>query len=219
MTLGRKPRIILADDHGLMLEGLQRILEPECEIAGAVTDGRMLIEALPSAHADVILMDITMPLLNGIEAASRISQEPDHPRIIFVSMHSDPDYVRAAFDAGADGYVVKSSAGQELIEAIRQVLSGQSYVSPGISAAAGGDAKATKVRAELTPRQREVLQLVAEGRIAKEIASRLNISVKTVEFHKTSISQALGMRTTAELTRYALERGMVGTGIGSKLHE
>jgi DNA-binding NarL/FixJ family response regulator len=212
-----KARILLADDHGLMLEGLQRILEPEYEIVGAVTDGRALLEAAPRVKADIILIDISMPFMNGIEAAARLAAEPHHAKIIFVSMHSDPDYVRAALDSGAAGYVLKRSAGEELKVAISAVLSGETYVSPSITAVNGGASlNLTAVRTELTPRQREVLQLIAEGRIAKEIATLLKISVKTVEFHKTSISQALGLRTTAELTRYALERGIVGTGVGSK---
>jgi DNA-binding NarL/FixJ family response regulator len=212
-----KARILLADDHGLMLDGLQRILEPDYEVVAAVTDGRALLEAASSARADVILIDISMPLMNGIEAAARLSKEPNHPHIIFVSMHSDPDYVRAAFESGASGYVLKRSAGEELKVAIRQVLAGGTYVSPGIGMTGNGTPiNFSAIRSELTPRQREVLQLIAEGRIAKEIAGLLGISVKTVEFHKTSISQALGLRTTAELTRYALERGIVGTGIGSK---
>jgi DNA-binding NarL/FixJ family response regulator len=213
-----KARILLADDHGLMLEGLQRILEPEYEIVGAVTDGRALLETAPLVKPDVILIDISMPLMNGIEAAARLSKEPHHALIIIVSMHSDPDYVRAALDSGASGYVLKRSAGDELKIAIAAVLSGKTYISPSITTAGSGSPSLNlaAIRTELTPRQREVLQLIAEGRIAKEIAAVLNISVKTVEFHKTSISQALGLRTTAELTRYALERGIVGTGIGSK---
>lgn len=212
-----KARILLADDHGLMLEGLQRILEPAYEIVGAVTDGRALLETAALVEPDVILIDISMPLMNGIEAAARLSKEPNHPHIIVVSMHSDPDYVRAALDSGASGYVVKRSAGEELKVAIEAVLAGGTYISPSITAGTGSSPlNLSAVRMELTPRQREVLQLIAEGRIAKEIAAVLNISVKTVEFHKTSISQALGLRTTAELTRYALERGIAGTGVGSK---
>lgn len=212
-----KTRILLADDHGLMLEGLQRILEPEYEVVAAVTDGRALLEAAPRLDPDIILIDITMPLMNGMEAASRISKELPRARIIIVSMHSDPDYVRAAFEAGAAGYVLKRSAGEELRVAIREVLAGQRYISPGLlTTASGAPMNLSAIRSELTPRQREVLQLIAEGRIAKEIAAVLNISVKTVEFHKTSISQALGLRTTAELTRYALERGLIGSGVARK---
>lgn len=213
----QKIRIALADDHGLMQEGLRLILEPRCELVAIAGDGRSLLEMLPSARPDVVLLDITMPLLNGIETAARIAGQPGHPPVIFISMHSDIEYVRAAFEAGASGYVLKRSSGQELTAAIHQVLSGQTYISPGIPWPGPGEAGPTRVRSELTPRQREVLQLVAEGRIAKEIAAALNISVKTVEFHKTSISQILGLRTTAELTRYALEHGIVGAGIRGKM--
>lgn len=209
-----QPRIVLADDHGLMLEGLQRILEPEFEIAAAVTDGRALLEAARSLNPDVVLMDITMPLMNGIEAAGRLAKELPHVKIVVVSMHADPDYVRAALDSGASGYVLKRSAGEELRGAIREVLAGGTYISRDIGQMRNGQPfNPATVRTELTPRQREVLQLIAEGKIAKEIAAVLNISVKTVEFHKTSIAQSLGLRTTAEMIRYALERGIVGSGV------
>ncbi len=199
-----------------MLEGLQRILEHEYEIVGAVTDGRALLEKVALVNADIVLVDISMPLMNGIEATARLTETAGHARVIVVSMHADPDYVRAALDAGASGYVLKRSAGEELKVAIATVLSGATYISPAITSSHGSSFNLSSVRTELTPRQREVLQLIAEGRIAKEIAGILNISVKTVEFHKTSISQALGLRTTAELTRYALERGIVGTGVGTR---
>ncbi len=208
-----RPRLVLADDHGLMLEGLRRILEPEHEIIGAVTDGRALLETAKTLNPDMVLLDISMPLLNGIEAAVRLSKELPHIRIVVVSMHTDPDYVRAAFDSGASAYVLKRSAADELKIAIREVMSGKTYISPGIATTGDGiSMNLASIRSELTPRQREVLQLIAEGRIAKEIAALLGISVKTVEFHKTSISQALGLRTTAELIRYAIERGIAGSG-------
>src|SRR6476661_535761 len=129
MDTGMRPRLLLADDHGLMLEGLRRILEPEHEIIGAVTDGRALLEAARTLNPDMVLLDISMPLMNGIEASARLSKELPHIRIVIVSMHTDPDYVRAAFDSGASAYVLKRSAADELTGAIREVLSGKTFIS------------------------------------------------------------------------------------------
>ena len=207
-----KIRVLIADDHGLMLEGLQRILEPEFDIIGTARDGKHLLETAPALDPDVILLDVSMPVLNGMEASSRLSKQLRRAKIVFVSMHSDPDYVSAAFASGASAYVLKRSASDELRTAIREVMAGRTYVSPMAPTRAERTSfNPAAVRGELTARQREVLQLVAEGRSAKQMAALLNISVKTVEFHRSCISQALGLRTTAELTRYAVERGIVGT--------
>jgi DNA-binding NarL/FixJ family response regulator len=205
-----RARLLLADDHSLVVAGLKKLLEPEFDVIGTVEDGRALVTCAQKMRPDVVLLDISMPLLNGIEAARQIHRSHPNMKIIFVTMHADPDYVSAAFDAGALGFVVKRSAASELARAIRQVLRGGTYVTPlvqepRLSLRAG---RMRGLRSLLTPRQREVLQLVAEGKPAKDIARILGVSVKTVEFHKTAITQRLGLHTIAELTRYAIERGI-----------
>ncbi len=209
-------RLLLADDHALMLEGLSRLLSGEFEIVGTATNGRVLLLEAERLKPDVIVLDIGMPELNGIEATRRLTKSLPATRIVIVTQQLDPAYVHAAFTAGANAYVAKQSAANELVEAIRLALRDRYYVTP----LAGADAArlanfnprknpAEMFGASLTPRQREVLQLVAEGKSTKEIALALNISTKTVEFHRNSLMNELGMRTTAELTRYALSRGMV----------
>lgn len=209
-----KARVLLVDDHAMMLEGLRLILEGDYELVGTVEDGRAAVAAAAQLKPDLIILDISMPILNGFEAARQLRKQNPAIKLIFLSMHADADYVREAFRAGGMGYVVKRAAGSELVNAIREVLAGRHYVTPLVTRQTvemlleGGGPGG--IRPDLTSRQREVLQLVAEGKTAKEIAGILNISVKTVDFHKASIMEALGLRTTAELTRYALERGMVG---------
>jgi DNA-binding NarL/FixJ family response regulator len=210
----KRPRLLLADDHRLVLEGLQKLLEPEFEVAGRAEDGRSLLAAAEQLQPDVILLDISIPLLNGIDAARQVGRSCPGTRVIFVSMHAEPAYIREAFRAGASGYVLKRSAAKELVTAIREVLQGRSYVTPGIRAEAGSLPKTLERRpgspaAALTPRQREVLQLVAEGRSNKEIAVLLDISVKAVEFHKSAIARRLGTTRAADLTKYAISLGLV----------
>ena len=211
-----KSRILIADDHTLLVDGFRLMLEPEFEVIGSVEDGHALLEAVTQLKPDVVLMDISMPVLNGIDAARQLRKLQPSCKIIFVTMHSDSDYVTAAFRAGASGYVLKRAAASELLTAIRQVLRGLHYVTPLVTKEALGsfmddpDGKG-KLSDELTPRQREVLQLVAEGRTRKEIASVLNISVKTVEFHKAGIMNELKLRTSAQLIRYALDHGLLAT--------
>lgn len=210
-----RPRTILADDHVLILEGLRTVIENACcDLISTVSDGRALVEVADQMKPDLIVLDIGMPYLNGIEAARQIRKADGRVKFIFLSMHADSDYVREAFRCGGSGYVLKSSAISELATAIRAVLEGHHYISPLVTRQSVsellGEQGAKGFGKELTPRQREVLQLVAEGKQLKEIAAILNISVKTVEFHKASIMDALGVRTTAELTRYALERGLLG---------
>jgi DNA-binding NarL/FixJ family response regulator len=208
-------RLVMADDHVLVVEGIRRILDRDYEIVAVVPDGRAAVEAAAKLKPDVVLLDIAMPLLNGIEAARQIRGLDSPAKIIFVTMQTDRDYVRVAFRAGASGYVLKQAAPSELTEAIRTVVGGGLYLSPTIApkgpqdllGAPGEDGDRFVV--PLTPRQREVLQLIAEGKSAKEIAHALTISPKTVEFHKAGIMDVLGLRTTAELTRYAMERGIV----------
>lgn len=209
-----KPRLLVADDHTLLIEGFRLMLEPEFDLVGSVEDGHALLVAAEKLKPDVVLMDISMPLLNGIDAARQLKKAQPSCKIIFVTMHSDADYVTAAFRAGAAGYVLKRAAASELLTAIRQVLQGRHYVTPLVTKDALGSLMAPppaegKMSDVLTARQREVLQLVAEGRTRKEIATVLNIAVKTVEFHKAAIMKELGLRNSAELIRYAIERGMI----------
>ncbi|CAE6745383.1 MAG: response regulator transcription factor [Nitrospira sp.] len=213
MSTTPPPRVLLADDHTLVLEGFRRIVEQRCEVVGAVEDGRALLEAAVRLRPDLILLDISMPLLNGVDAGRQLKKLVPDAKLIFVTMHADPAYVSEAFKAGASAYLLKRSAARELDQAIEAVLKGQYFVTSlltreivtGLSSEEGG---LFSHRQELTPRQREVLQLIAEGRTIKEIAALLNISPKTVEFHKAQIIFHLNLRTTAELTKYALAHGL-----------
>jgi DNA-binding NarL/FixJ family response regulator len=208
---------LLADDHTLLLDGIRMLLEPEFELVGCVEDGQALLTAAMESKPDVILLDISMPVLNGIDAAHQLRKILPSAKLIFVTMHADADFVTEAFRAGAAGYLLKRSAASELLTAIREVLKGNHYVSPLVtrnaldlfisSAKTGG----SKLADRLTPRQREVLQLVAEGRSRKEIASALSISVKTVEFHKATLMRELNLRTVADFTLYAIEHGMIAS--------
>ena len=197
----------MADDHSLVAAGLCKLLEAEFDLVGAVGDGRALVAAAKKERPDVILLDISMPLLNGVEAARQLQVAVPTAKLIFVTVHSDSPYVVEAFRAGASGYLLKRSAASELVTAIHDVLNGNLYVTPLIakSALEGILKVAEKQGPLLSARQREVLQLVAEGHSAKEIAGILRISSKTVEFHKSCIMKKLDLHSTAELTRYALE--------------
>ena len=207
----RKPRILLADDHALVLEGFRRILEGHYELVGTVGDGRALLEAAKTMHPDIVILDISMPLLNGIDAATQLKKICPKAKIIIMTMHADTEYVRSAFEAGASAYVLKRSAVDELEQAIRAVLEGHSYITPLITKELVDVFLATgsEKSGGLTPRQREVLQHLAEGRTAKEIANLLNITSRTVEFHKMQIMDHLNLRTTADLIKYALTHGIV----------
>jgi DNA-binding NarL/FixJ family response regulator len=211
-----KPRVLLADDHTLVLDGFRKLLEDHCEIVGAVDNGRALLEAAERYQPDVITLDISMPQLNGIDAARRLRKISPHTKLIFVTMHADQAYISEAFKSGASGYLLKRSAGSELVQAIQAVMNGNYYVTSLIakdlvnSALVGGRTPLVQ-RNTLTVRQREVLQLVAEGRTIKEIATVLSISPKTVEFHKSQLMEQLDLHTTAELTRYALTHGLIAS--------
>lgn len=211
-----RPSILLADDHTLIIEGFRRILEGRYNLVGTATDGRALLDSAKTLQPDIIILDVSMPLLNGIDAAAQIKKMCPHTKLIFVTMHADTDYVRAAFEAGASAYVLKRSAVDELEQAIRAVLAGHSYITPLItkdlldvflSRATG---KQGGVEG-LTMRQREVLQLLTEGRTAKDIASILKVSSRTVEFHKGQIMEQLKLQSTADLIKYAIAHGIVTT--------
>jgi DNA-binding NarL/FixJ family response regulator len=197
--------VLLADDHAIIIEGLRRVLEPEFEIAGAVSDGRQLIKAARTIRADAIIADISMPGLNGIEAARQIRGTDPQAKIIVLTMHSDASYAKAAFEAGCSGLVLKQSSASELSVALREVLAGGRYISPALAPSPEG---CESPAPPLTPRQTEVLRLIAEGRSAREIAAALGITTKAVQFHKAEIKRRLRVHSTAELTRYAIQHGL-----------
>ncbi len=211
-------RIVLADDHALVRAGLRKLLEslPDIEVVGEAEDGRAALALVASHKPDLVLMDIAMPGLNGIEAAARLSREHPRVRALILSMHQNEDYVRQALRAGAAGYLLKEAAPVELEFAIRAAMRGETYLSPAVSRGAVSD-YVQRLRNEdvpggtLTPRQRETLQLIAEGHTTKEIARRLNISVKTVETHRTQLMKQLDLHDVAGLVRYAVRTGLIST--------
>lgn len=207
--MDRNTRVVIAEDHTLMAEGLRKLLECDFGSVEIVSNGRELLDVVAASRPDVVLVDIGMPLLNGIEAARRCSKISPETKIVIVTAHNEPQYVVESFRAGATAFVLKRCALAELVNAIRQVLSGHTYVTPLVADRALEAARdSVRPGPSLTSRQREVLQLVAEGCTAKEIANVLKLSVKTAVFHKMAIMDKLGLRTTAELTRYALEHGI-----------
>ena len=197
----KKIRVLLADDHRMFLAGLQKLLESEFEIVGAVEDGRALVEAAARLDPEVIVADISMPSLNGIDAAQRLRAQGCDAKLIFLTMHGDALFVQGAMRAGAAAYILKRDAPDTLVDAIRRVAQGQAAPAP----APSEDVPLGK----LTPRQREVLQLLAEGRSLKEIAWVIQVSVRTVEFHKYELMKRLGVRNGAELTGLAIKHGLV----------
>jgi DNA-binding NarL/FixJ family response regulator len=206
----------MADDHSLVLAGLRRLVEEEGEVVGTVEDGRALVEEAQRLRPDLILLDISMPLLNGLDAARQLTKLVPDSKVIFLTAHATPTYVTEAFKAGAVGYLVKQSATAELKQAIQAVMRGQHYMTPSVTKEMLGAKRFPAERpvckrpvAALTPRQREVLQLIAEGKGTRSIASILKISVKTVEFHRTRLMEELNLHSTAELTRYAVSEGLV----------
>jgi DNA-binding NarL/FixJ family response regulator len=215
-----KPRILIADDHLLVAEGIQKLLEPDVEVAGILSDGRSLIRAATEKHPDLIIVDISLPLLNGLDAARQIKQEDPDIKILMLTMHADKDFVVEAFRVGVAGYVLKQSLSNELQHAVNEVLKGHTYISPSVAHGLVEYMNRPVRQQEdetdgkgfdhtLSPRQREVLQLVAEGRSTKEISAILNVSTKTVEFHRTRIMKQLGLKTRPELTKYAIANGII----------
>jgi len=209
-----KPRVLLADDHTIVAEGLRSLLEDEFEFVGAVSDGRALLDAAQKLKPDVIVADISMPLLNGLDAARQLKREGVTAKIVFLTMHAEAQLAAEAFRAGASGYLLKSSAGEELIAAIHEVIKGHAYVTPLItkdvlSFLMGAARQPDQPAVKLTPRQREVLQLIAEGHTTKAIAQALNISFKTAESHRSHLMTKLDIHATAGLVRYAIRRGLI----------
>lgn len=209
-----KARVLLADDHKIVIEGLKSLLEPEFDIVGTVNDGRELISTAEKLHPDVIVVDISMPLLNGIEAVQYLKKSQENVKIVFLTMHPDVAYAVSAFESGASGYVLKHSAPEELVTAIQESLKGRTYVTPLIAGELmqsykEGSHRDRDLLSQLTSRQRQVLQLLAEGHSAKEIATILDISVRTVEFHKYRMMEDLGIKNGADLIRYAIKHRVV----------
>ena len=214
MASAHRPRVLLADDHLMVAEALTSLLSPEFDLVGVVEDGRQLIEAAGRLRPDVIVADITMPHLNGIDALVRLREEGNRVPVVFLTMHKDVTFARRALEAGASGFVLKHSASVELVAALHAALEGKTYLTPQLAgevleAMKQGPAQDSDPAASLTLRQREVLQLLAEGRSAKEIAASLSISTRTVEFHKYQMMETLGLRTNAELIHFAIKNGLV----------
>jgi DNA-binding NarL/FixJ family response regulator len=208
--------VLLADDHAIVVEGLRRILEPDFEVIGAVADGLALVKAAKELKPDIIVADISMPLLNGIEAARQIRAANRRTTIVFLSMHPDIVYVAEALQAGGSAYVLKSSAGIEIVTAIREALQGGTFVTPAIDKTAlkaqiRRGQRSPGVHHNLSSRRLEVVQMVAEGRSTKQIADVLQISPRTVEFHRYRAMRSLGVHTIAELVQYAIKHHVVSS--------
>jgi DNA-binding NarL/FixJ family response regulator len=210
----KRSKILIADDHGMVIDGLRALLEPEYEVAGAVNDGRSVLPEAQRLKPDIVIIDISMPLLNGLDCTRQLRDAGCAAKILILTMHPDATMAQEALSAGASGYLLKSSPGSELKAALREVLLGRTYLSPAVTRdLLEVMGRMTSIRedvwAHLTPRQREVLQLLAEGKSHKEIASILNIAVKTAEYHKYAILGTLGLKTNAELVQYAIRHGII----------
>jgi DNA-binding NarL/FixJ family response regulator len=199
---------MLADDHTLLVEAFRKLLEPHFQIVATVADGRSLLETAPKVNPDVVVVDIGMPLLNGLEAGLRLKKQMPRVKLVFLTMNKDPDLALEAMHSGASGYLLKTSAAGELIRTIQLALKGKSYVTPSIARemekAFINDPRAREQKRALTPRQREVVQLLAEGKSMKEVASILNLTPRTVAFHKYRAMGELHIGTTAELIQFAI---------------
>ena len=209
----KRPRILLADDHTLMVEALTHLLQADFEVVGTISDGRALLKAAAALEPEVVVVDIAMPLLNGLDAGEQLKAHHPHIKVIYFTQNREPRIVAEAFRRKASGYVLKDSAASELKAAIREALQGRCYVSPSIAermadAGRGPEPQDASLR-DLSPREREVLQLLAEGKSMKEVAAILDISPRTVEFHKYRTMELLGLKTGAELIQYAIKHGLI----------
>ena len=206
----RRTKVLLADDHAIVAEGLATLLKDHFDLLETVGDGSALIDAARKLRPDVIVTDIAMPVLSGLEALRRLkAMAQSEAKVIFLTMHADAQLATEAFRAGASGYVLKQSAGEELIAAIQEVLKGRTYLTPLITKNVIANlTESTPPTVKLTPRQREVLRLIADGRRMKEIGAILELSTRTVESHKYEMMRALGVESTAELVRYAIQIGL-----------
>ena len=206
------PRVVLADDHALILGAFEKLLTPEFEVVGTATDGRALLAAVEKLQPDVVVADIAMPLLNGLDAAGEIKRRWPFVRVVLLTMNDDPELVAAAFRMGVSGYVLKRSAASELLTAIREAMKGRSYVTPIVTEGVVALLQRGPEQpggAELTPRQREVLQLLAEGHSMKQVADVLNVTARTVAFHKYRMMAQLRVRSSAELIQHAIRLHLV----------
>ena len=204
-----RPRILLADDHTILLDAFKALLESEFEVVGAVTDGRALLAECARVMPDVVVLDIAMPLLNGLDAGRQIKHQWRSVKLIYLTMNPEPRLAAEALRLGASGYVLKSSAATELKQAIREALHGRSYITPLIAGDVVGSLIEAREAPELTTRQREVLQLLAEGRSMKEAGGILNVAPRTVAFHKYRMMEQLRLKTTAELIQFAVKQHVV----------
>lgn len=209
-----KPTVILADDHTLVVEGFRRLLDDHCTLLTTVEDGKALLEAVEAHRPDIVILDISMPVMNGIDAGRTLSARYPDLKLIYVTMHADPAYIKAAFQAGASAYILKRSLGEELTQALRTVLKGHTYVTPLIArnvidSMLKQHTETGIPQIDLTARQQEVLQYIVDGLSAKDIAGKLNISHRTVEFHKAQLMQQLNLHSTVELIKFALAHGLV----------
>jgi DNA-binding NarL/FixJ family response regulator len=209
----KRPRVLLADDHQMLVDALKSVLEPRCEVVGTVNNGRALLEAAPTLQPEVIVLDIAMPEMNGLDAARHLKRSVPKAKLVFLTMNEDPQLVGEAFRAGASAFLLKQAAALELTEAVEKVFNGGSYVTP---RAAKGQAniflrrpQTREKTAEPTLRQREVIQLLAEGRSMKEAAHILKITTRTVASHKYGAMELLQLKTNAELVRYAIKHNIV----------
>jgi DNA-binding NarL/FixJ family response regulator len=208
-----RPRILLADDHTMLLAAFRELLSPRCEVVGTVSNGRALLDAALKLEPDVIVVDVSMPLLNGIDACRQLQPRLGKTKWVFLTVSADPDVAGEAFRLGASAYLLKSSAAAELFTAIQKAIQGSLYITPlltkGLPVAVFLSQRTQPHAEKLTARQREVLQLLAEGRLMKEVADILGVTPRTVAFHKYTIMQELELKTTAGLVQYAVKRGLV----------
>ena len=208
--------IIVADDHGIVREGLRRLLEsePDFDVVGEAADGREVIEAVARSRPAVVVLDITMPRLGGLETLERLRRAHPDTKVILLSVHGDAPFVRSAIALGADGYVLKNGRAAEIVSAIREVMNGGSYFSPAVAREIVEQLRTPRPASDdpfslLSGREREVLHLIATGLSAKEVAVELSVSTKTIEAHRTSLMRKLGVRKATELVRYALRHGLI----------
>ena len=209
----KRPRVLLADDHQMLVDALQSILEPQCEVVGTVSDGRSLLAAAEKQRPDVIVIDIAMPQLNGLDAGRQLKQKMPGVKLIYMTMNEDPYLIGEAFRAGASAFLLKQAAGVELIDAIAQVMKGERYITPraaaGLTNIALREPKAREHAPGPSNREREVIQLLAEGRTMKEAAAMLKITTRTVAAHKYHAMELLQIKTNAELVQYAIKHRII----------
>lgn len=205
----KRIRLLIADDHVMFAQGLESLLRDEFDLLGTAGNGEELVEATRRLEPDVILVDISMPVLNGFDAVRRIREGGNTAKIIFLTMHDDAALLAEAFRCGASGYILKQAAGEELVNAIREVAQGNNYVSPLVTNLPAEVLPVHTQKTTITPRQREVLELISRGLTMKQIASQLNISTRTAESHKYEMMQTLGVDSTAELIKYSLRLGLI----------